>query len=214
MNKPNNCPRLSEELISLQATRYNDSNFIDKAKGKPKGITRSEYEGGDRARARLEYDIVRAKRNVERYNVAFNSGFSETVPTVATANLLSGIDVRFEVAASTQTATDKHHIFPASDYPVISMYYENIICITPEQHYNWAHPNHDNTVVNREYQYYLLLSKTEQIMRNVLFSIGAPDFYNYRRFTKVLDVGLSTDSFEKISMNDFITLKDTMGQYY
>lgn len=206
--------RVSDEQISLQATRYNDSNFMDKAKGKPKGVTRSEYEGDSRTRARLEYDITRAKRNVDRFNQTFNNGLSEALPTIITANSLTGVDVRFELVASRQTATDKHHIFPASEYPSISTYYENIICLTPEQHYNWAHPQHDTTVVNRAYQYYLLLSKTEQIMLNVKYMVGTPDFYSFRRFTKVLDVGLDTDEFERIAMNDFDTLKDAVSQYY
>ena len=206
--------RVSDEQISLQATRYNDSNFIDKAKGKPKGITRSEYEGEARARARLEYDISRAKRNVDRFNMAFNEGYSEALPSTITTYALTGVDIRFELSAARQAATDKHHIFPVSNYPSISTYYENIICLTPEQHYNWAHPHHDTSVVNREYQYYLVLSKAEQIMLNVKYLVGAPDFYNFRRFTKVLDVGLDTDAFEKIAMNDFTTLKDTVSQYY
>ncbi len=206
--------RVSDEQISLQATRYNDSNFMDKAKGKPKGVTRSEYEGEDRTKARLEYDITRAKRNVDRFNMTFCDGLSEAIPFVITSNTLTGVDVKFELAASRQAATDKHHIFPVSDFPSISTYYENIICLTPEQHYNWAHPHHDTSIVNRDYQYYLLLSKTEQILLNVKYLVGTPDFYNFRRFTKVLDVGLNTDAFERISMNDFVTLKDTVSQYY
>ncbi len=60
----------------------------------------------------------------------------------------------------------------------------------------------------------MLLSKTEQILLNVKYMIGTPDFYNFRRFTRVLAVGLNTDAFERIAMNDFVTLKDTVGQYY
>ena len=96
----------------------------------------------------------------------------------------------------------------------MATYYENIICLTPEQHLNLAHPGHDTHVIDRLYQYYLILSKMEQIMVNVIDGVGTPEFYNFRRFTRVLDVGLSTDEFERIRMNDFDAVSSLVDSYY
>jgi hypothetical protein len=104
--------------------------------------------------ARMDYAINRAKLRVAKYNVAFNGGVTETVPSVVRGRKPGCIDMQFEQLATRQQATDRHHIFPAAEFPDISTYYENIICITPERHLNRAHPAHDTHSVNRLYQYY------------------------------------------------------------
>ena len=96
----------------------------------------------------------------------------------------------------------------------INKYYENIICNTPEQNMNIAHPSHDTHAINRMYQYYLILCKMERIMLNVIDGIGTPDFYSFRKFTKVLDVGLRTEEFERVSINDFDTVSTLIDSYY
>lgn len=205
---------VKDEIISLQHIRYNAPNSRDVATGKPKGITRTAHEVSPEAQARLDYAISRAKSRVAKYNTAFNGGLTETVPSVVRGRKSGCIDMRFEQTTARQLATDKHHIFPAAEYPEISTYYENIICITPEQHYTWAHPDHDTHSINALYQYFLLLSKMEQIMQNVLDNIGTPGFYSFRRFTKVLDTGLSTDVFCQIRMNDFDAVSTLIDQHY
>lgn len=205
---------VTDATISLQHIRYNAPNSRDVATGKPKSITRTAHEESPEAQARLDYAINRAKSRVAKYNTAFNGGMTETVPTVVRGRKPGCIDMRFEQTAARQMATDKHHIFPAAEYPEISTYYENIICITPEQHYTWAHPDHDTHSINRLYQYFLVLSKMEQIMQNVLDNIGTPGFYSFRRFTKVLDTGLSTDEFCQVRINDFDTVSSLIDQHY
>lgn len=155
-----------------------------------------------------------AKSRVSKYNVAFNGGMTETVPSVVRGRKPGCIDMRFEQTATRQIATDKHHIFPAAEFPKISTYYENIICITPEQHYTWAHPDHDTHSINQLYQYYLVLSKMEQIMLNIQDNVGTPGFYSFRKFTEVLDTGLSTDEFGQVPNNDFDRVSDLIDHYY
>ncbi len=205
---------VTDAIISLQHIRYNERNSRDVATGKPKGVTRTDHEVSPETQARLEYAINRAKARVAKYNDAFNAGMTETIPSVVRGRKPGCIDMRFEQSAVRQIATDKHHIFPAAEFPEINTYYENIICITPEQHYTWAHPNHDTHLINKMYQYYLLLSKMEQIMLNIQDNVGTPGFYSFRKFTKVLDTGLSTDEFGKVPSNDFNTVSDLLDRYY
>lgn len=205
---------VTDAPINLQHIRYNAPNSRDLAKGKPKGVTRTEHEVSPAAIARTEYAINRAKQRVDKYNLTFNDGLTETLPTILRGRKNNCIDMAFELSASRQKATDKHHIFPASEFPEISTFFENIICITPEQHLNHAHPAHDTHMIDRMYQYYLILSKMERIMLNVVDGIGTPDFYNFRKFTKVLDVGLRTEEFQKIPMNDFDTVSTLIDTYY
>lgn len=205
---------VTDAPISLQHIRYNAPNSRDLANGKPKGLTRTEHEVSPAAIARTEYAINRAKQRVDKYNQAFNAGLTETMPMVIRGRKNNCIDMAFEVNASRQNATDKHHIFPAAEFPEISTYFENIICITPEQHLNIAHPSHDTHAINRMYQYYLILCKMERIMLNVIDGIGTPDFYSFRKFTKVLDVGLRTEEFERVSINDFDTVSTLIDSYY
>lgn len=205
---------VTEATISLQHIRYNERNSRDVATGKPKGVTRTDHEVSPEAQARLDYAISRAKSRVSKYNVAFNGGMTETVPSVVRGRKPGCIDMRFEQTATRQIATDKHHIFPAAEFPKISTYYENIICITPEQHYTWAHPDHDTHSINQLYQYYLVLSKMEQIMLNIQDNVGTPGFYSFRKFTEVLDTGLSTDEFGQVPNNDFDRVSDLIDHYY
>lgn len=205
---------VTPEPINLQRIRYNAPNSRDIAKGKPKGVTRTEYTTSPAAIARNEYAINRAKQRIDKYNKTFNAGLTETFPTVTRGRKNNCIDMAFELSASRQIGTDKHHIFPASEFPEISTYFENIICITPEQHLNIAHPSHNPHAINKLYQYYLILSKMERIMLNVIDGIGTPDFYNFRKFTKVLDVGLSTEEFEQIPVNDFDAVSNLIDTYY
>ena len=60
-----------------------------------------------------------------------------------------------------------HHIFPKALYPEICAYLENLIALTPTQHFNYAHPNGRTQEINIGYQKLLLLSKADRIKENI-----------------------------------------------
>ena len=110
-------------------------------------------------------------------------------------------------------ASQMHHIFPVSDYPAISDSLENLIALTPSQHYINAHPNNNTKYINREYQYICLVSKTGTIKDN-LMDDKLQTIYNFDAFKYVLNIGLETDKFENIVSNDFNTILQTLDLFY
>ena len=101
-----------------------------------------------------------------------------------------------------QQATHMHHIFPKHEFPVIADYVENLIALTAGQHLQKAHPAGNTQVIDKDYQYTCLISKTESIRKNLLDGIGEP-LYDFLAFMIVLDTGLRTDYFEALPENDF-----------
>ena len=95
-----------------------------------------------------------------------------------------------------------HHIFPKHEFPVIADYVENLIALTAGQHLQKAHPAGKTQVIDRDYQYTCLISKTESIRKNLVDGIGEP-LYDFFLFMFVLDTGLRTDYFETLPENDF-----------
>ncbi|KJZ81683.1 hypothetical protein DJ66_0405 [Candidatus Liberibacter solanacearum] len=57
-------------------------------------------------------------------------------------------------------ATQVHHIFPSKQFPLIAHYVENLIRLTPTQHYTKAHPNNKTNAISKDYQLVCLLSKS------------------------------------------------------
>jgi hypothetical protein len=85
-----------------------------------------------------------------------------------------------------------HHIFMESEYPEIADYPENIICITPNQHYFRAHPDNRTALIDSDYQLICLLSKLDSIEIN---NRAGNEDYSLLDFVNVLNVGLDTDVF-------------------
>ena len=56
-------------------------------------------------------------------------------------------------------ATQVHHIFPQSEFPKIADYLENLIVLTPNQHFSMAHPDNKTRYIDRDFQYICLISK-------------------------------------------------------
>lgn len=44
--------------------------------------------------------------------------------------------------------TQAHHIFPKNEFPEIMHYVENLIMLTPNQHYSYAHPNNNTYIID------------------------------------------------------------------
>lgn len=165
--------RVSNGAITLSDIRYNNINWRDKKKDK--SITRAEFRASASRMAEdpttyLHYSIEKAKRFVKMVE----SDCSEVH--------------RF---LPKYTPTQAHHIFMASDYPELADCPENIICLTPTQHYNMAHPSR-TTVIDMDYQIVCLLCKLDSIEIN--YRSGKDD-YSLTEFINVLNTGLGTDYF-------------------
>lgn len=164
--------RVSDNTLTIEDIRYNRINWRDVKKDK--SMSRQEYmnlvsEKIGRNVGFYSYQIEKAKhfvRSVEQ--------FSEIH--------------RFP----NYPATQAHHIFMASEFPEIADYPENIICITPNQHFYRAHPNNRTFVVDHDYQIVCLLCKLDSIEINFH---QHKDDYSLSDFVKVLNTGLNTDIF-------------------
>lgn len=85
-------------------------------------------------------------------------------------------------------ATQVHHIFPKSGFPKLGHYLENLIKLTPDQHYTKAHPNNKTDAINKDYQLVCLLAKTDSIEA----SLNRGEFkYRKESLIYVINTGLS-----------------------
>ncbi|WP_106917750.1 hypothetical protein [Chryseobacterium aurantiacum] len=85
-------------------------------------------------------------------------------------------------------ATQVHHIFSRSDFPSLAHYLENLIKLTPTQHYTKAHPSNRTDAINKDYQLVCLLAKTN----NIEESLGKGEFlYRRESLIYVINTGLS-----------------------
>ncbi|WP_145442092.1 restriction endonuclease [Staphylococcus hominis] len=188
--------RISKNFITYSSLMYNTENFRDKNLEKPKNITRQEWTKIHSQKVNVEYykyQSKKAKGFLRRYNDKYRNGLSEVN------------DKDHELA------TQIHHIFPQHQYPEISMYYENLIALTPNQHFIKAHPNNNTQRINKDYQEILLKSKAGIIEEDIDLK-GEKSIYNFDNFIEVLNSGFNTEY--KIEENDFITVMDTIEDYY
>lgn len=183
---------LSETSITFDELKYNRINWYDELSGKDKFLTRQEYERNSlRLQANIQYNIQKAKKIVRRYNDKFNGGLSE-------------VKQKGEIVPASQI----HHIFPVSEFPIISDYIENLIALTPNQHFSYAHPNNQTKYIDRDFQYACLVAKTNTIMKD------ETGIYSFDDYKIVLNIGLSTDEFTSVASSDFSTLITKIGYFY
>ncbi len=165
---------LSNTIITKDELNYNRINWRDI--GKDKNTTRQEYDLINSKRiANSNYLISKAKKVVKRYNDRFNDSLSE---------------VKQEKEES--QATQIHHIFPIQDFPIIANYIENLIALTPNQHFIYAHPNNQTRLIDKDFQYICLLAKTTTILND------AQGVYDWNDYIVVLNTGLKTTIFSQV----------------
>jgi hypothetical protein len=105
-------------------------------------------------------------------------------------------------------ATQVHHIFMKSDFPQIAHYLENLIKLTPTQHYTKAHPNNNTHIIDKSYQYVCLVAKSNSIE----ISLGKKeDFYSTQNFIYVINTGLALDLSHSSSLNQ---IREFLAQAY
>jgi len=192
---------LSKDVITQDMILYNQRNWRDILSEKPKDMTRVEYEvtlpkpDEDYMTA---YRINRAKRNLRRFNDLYRNGRTEV----------------YDERHIADWATQMHHIFPASDYPTIADYLENLIALTPTQHFTYAHPNNNTQYIDRMYQYMCLISKTGTIRENLKNKNNVPVIYDFYLFQTVLSTGLETEEFYKVKDMDFEQILNLIEVHY
>lgn len=87
---------------------------------------------------------------------------------------------------------------------------ENLIAITPNQHFSMAHPDNQTRYIDKDFQYICLVAKTATIRESVL--VRKDDFYHFDDYQFVLNTGLNTDEFSLIS--DFASLLNKIDEFY
>jgi hypothetical protein len=163
---------LSTGTISIDKIRYNSVNWRDV--GKDKRMTRQEYQD-------TVANIISNNQGYYKYQIEKAKKFVKAIEPYSEIH-------RFNCYPASQA----HHIFMASDFPSIADCPENIICLTPNQHFQRAHPNNHTQEVDRDYQLVCLLSKLDSIEINLR---GGRDDYSLADFINVLNIGLKTDAF-------------------
>lgn len=191
---------LSNTIITKDELNYNRINWRDI--GKNKNTTRQEHELISYSIvANSNYFISKAKKVVKQYNDNFNHSFSEVKGN--------------EIVQATQI----HHIFPVQDFPLIADYIENLIALTPNQHFIYAHPNNQTRLIDKDFQYICLLAKTNTIFNDT------QGVYDLEHYIFVLNMGLKTTIFSQVNNKwellraidafyfDFNKSKDPSWQY-
>lgn len=191
--------RISKVSITLNDLQYNRFNWRDSYDGKEKMITRNEFEL-QKVDVQIDvwtsYDINKAKNIVRKFNDMFNNGESE-------------------ISQDTEyvKATQAHHIFPQSEFSTIAHYPENLIMLTPNQHYAMAHPENKTLYVDKDFQYICLLAKTKTIYDHLTSDVTKIP-YTFKDFKYVLNTGLRTEEFSDVSDLDFATILHKIDYFY
>lgn len=186
---------LSKEPITLDMLMYNRDNFRDIYLGKPKNVTRHEYclqNGIEYSEGYGKYSSEKAKRFIRIFNDSFRNGITEVKPD-----------------QNPGPAINMHHIFPESDFPELSGYIENLIALTPNQHFIEAHPMGNTHIVDKNYQIICLLTKAEMIYNNIKTSDNK--IYDLRKFLYVLKVGFDNEVFMHFNLNSYNDLLRTIN---
>lgn len=171
--------RISKQPITYSELMYNRLNIRDEISEKPKNMTRKEW-AEERALDQdnivtIQYQVERAKGAVRRFNSRYFYKKSE---------------IEDEYAAG--DATQMHHIFPQHSYQEIASYVENIIALTPTQHFYKAHPDNNTSIINPYYQEICLKAKLATIKYS-LEDKSIDSIYDFDDFIHVINVGFDNE---------------------
>lgn len=159
--------RYSKSNILYDELLYNRLNFRDL--NKPKDMPRAVFiEQNSLNNEKIIYNIEKAKRQVKQYQ----GEVSEIHPNIM-AN-----------------ANHAHHIFPQSTYLELSDTLENLIVLTAEEHFDFAHKKSSTSTISLGYQMVCLLCKISNISHSI--NIKNDDFYSLDSYINILEVGLNT----------------------
>lgn len=195
--------RMSNDVINRSDMMYNRDNFRDVFRDKPKGVTRKDWLAAhpefDVREGYYEQMMSAAKRLVRRTNNEYRNGISE----------LTQFD---ETHTDLVPATQIHHIFPKNEFPDIKYYAENLIALTPNQHYGFAHPNNNTFVIDIAAQKVLLIAKTYSIKKNI--EEEQEPIYEFENLLWVLAVGWNDAGVCDIERNDYVRVVQSINYHY
>lgn len=163
--------RMTQFPFTYSDLFYNDVNFRDI--GKSKRDTRSiaaieklKQEAEQREELKYRYEIEKTIALLRKIQSE-----SEVHDNLASGNVLHA-----------------HHIFPKHEFPIIAAKIENLIMLTPSQHYTLAH-NGNTASINKNYQLTCLLAKSNTIENSI--AKGEP-YYSKSDFIDVINTGLAS----------------------
>jgi hypothetical protein len=182
--------RLSANQFYYTDLMYNRPNWRDV--GKNKNVSRNE-----------------AVEEHETLMMAQNEAYSDYQVQKA-INMIRRMYTESEIKDqwANGEATQIHHIFPKSEFPQLAHYLENLIKLTPTQHYTKAHPSNKTDAINKDYQLVCLLAKSDSIEN----SLRKGEFiYRKESFVYVINTGLS----ETLEIDlDFRDIKRELSRIY
>ena len=160
--------RVTAEPYLYSDLMYNAINFRDI--GKLKNVTRQESD--------------RIAHSVQDYG---DYEMSKAISFVKRRHAPNS-EVKDDLASG--EATVIHHIFPKSAFPELRSTLENLILLTPSQHYTKAHPSNRTHTIDPNYQLTCLDAKSYSVEASVEQGDG---FYSRERLIKVINTGLNID---------------------
>lgn len=194
-----NSGRLSKDVITYNDLVYNQKNFRDIYSNKPKGTSRKKWrqQQEDEIPTAVDIDLHKSTKEMNflrKYNVEYRDGKSE---------VLKGKHIA--------EGTQMHHIFPKNDFSEISFLRENIVALSPNQHFLCAHPHNHTDKINKSYQKLILEEKLERIKENII-NPHIETIYSYDLYVDVLNEGFNKD-FENKD-NDYLNSKSILRECY
>jgi len=195
---------MSKNKITKSDMMYNRDNFRDVYSDKPKEISRQEWlilhPEFDVRNGYFEQMMSSAKRLLRSYISTTRQNLSE---------LTQFIDGQTDTAPATQI----HHIFPKNEFPEIMHYLENLIALTPNQHYGYAHPNNNTQVVDVEAQKILLIAKTYSIKANIE-NENEETIFAFENLLYVLSIGWDNVDVLEIEANNYNDVLHSITYHY
>lgn len=157
--------RVRDGVCPFQYLIYNKTNFRDVEM--PTGVARRDFRNS------LEVD-----QNDPSVITALVNRSKNDIKTRHPQSEVSGHDSYEE-----NVGIHVHHIFPESQYPRFSFLKENLIALTPGQHYQHAHEKGNTQRVGKRFQLICLQHKLKNIQASIVAGDG---FYSLNIFISIL----------------------------
>lgn len=196
--------RLSSTFITKSELMYNQNNFRDICRDKPKDMTRKEWLKINPSltinEGYLKQQMVHGTKELKKFIELYRENISE----------LTMFDEDFDDQG---LPSQVHHIFPKSEFPQIMAYKENLISITPNQHFTFAHPHNNTQQIDREAQKSLLIAKAYSIKQN-LEKESEESIFSFSNFLNILSEGFDDESIKEICENNFDEVFCRIDDFY
>lgn len=175
--------RMSEYNFYFTDLMYNRINWRDK--DKDKNLSRQEAD-------------VKFKRYSAEHD-CYRPSYSQYLITKNTSIIRRLYKFSEVKDGDGALATQVHHIFPQKEFPQIAHYLENMIALTPAQHYGKAHPLNNTHAINRNYQNTCLVAKADSIQSSIK---KGEEYYTKSAFVKVTNIGLDAELSETLTFTE------------